>query len=68
LSGRAKVEAFIFERARDERARWTGWIARTAPTLAHELDCDPQKAFAAVDRLTREHLAELAEAPLKATA
>ncbi len=58
LVERAEVERFIFERAHFERDQWLGWIARTAPALAHELNCDPAAAFAALDRMVREHLAE----------
>jgi hypothetical protein len=63
LVARSEVEAFVFARARMERDRWVSFVARTAPTLANELDCDPQRAFAVLDRLVREHLTELADAP-----
>lgn len=63
LVERATVERFIFERARFERDQWIGWIARSAPELAAALDVDLQAAFAAMDRLVRAHLVELARTP-----
>jgi len=60
---RAEVEAAAFGRARYERDAWHGFTARAAVTLAGELSCDPQKTHAALDRLIREHLKELAATP-----
>jgi hypothetical protein len=65
LIGRDVVEKFVFERGRAERDAWVSWIARTAPALAQELDVDPQKAFAFLDRAVREHLIELSEAKVE---
>lgn len=64
LVERASVGKFIFERARFERDRWVGWIARSAPELAAALDCDPHATFSALDRVVRDHLVELAMSPL----
>ena len=58
---RETLESFLFARARDERDQWIGFIARTAPILAHDLDCDLQKSFAVLDRLIREQLLALAK-------
>jgi hypothetical protein len=62
LISRDIVERFVFERARAERDVWIGWIARTAPALAHELQSDPQATFAALDRIVRENLLEISQA------
>jgi hypothetical protein len=53
------AENLVFEEARKIRDGLIAWVARTAPALAHELDADPQATFSALDRLIREHLAEL---------
>ena len=62
LISREVVERFVFERARAERDVWIGWIARTAPILARELEVNSQKAFAILDRIVREHLQEISQA------
>jgi hypothetical protein len=63
LIDRAAAEKAIFERARLERDAHLAWISRAAPELAAETGADPRAAFAALDRLMREHLAQLAETP-----
>ena len=64
LVSRDAAERFVFEAARDIRDGILAWVSRTAPALARELDADPQATFAALDRLVREHLAELSEGKL----
>lgn len=64
LVDRVKAEAAIFDRARMERDRWIGWTARTAPTIAAATGADPTQVFTMLDKLVREHLAELAATPL----
>lgn len=64
LIEKAVVEKTVFERARYERDAWLGWIQRAAPELAAELECDPAKCFALLDRLVRENLADIAKTPL----
>jgi hypothetical protein len=63
LVPKAAAEAAIFGRARFERDRWTGWIARAAPALAAKLGTDPAVTFGALDKAVRDHLAELARTP-----
>lgn len=63
LITREDVARAAFGRARFERDAWTGWASRTASVLAAELGTDPQRTFAALDRLVREQLAELAATP-----
>ena len=63
LISREDVARAAFGRARYERDAWTGWASRVAMILASELNADPQKTFAALDRLVREQLAELASTP-----
>lgn len=46
-----------------ERDAWIGWAARAAQELAAETGGDPEATFAALDRMVREHLAELAGTP-----
>ncbi|KZK75384.1 hypothetical protein PsW64_05288 [Pseudovibrio sp. W64] len=55
----------IFERARGERDAWMGWASRAASTLSAELGSDPRETYAILDRIVRDHLADLAETPLK---
>jgi phage terminase Nu1 subunit (DNA packaging protein) len=57
---RAAVERAVFVRARSERDAWSNWSARVAPQLATELRADPAATFAALDRMVREQLAEMA--------
>ena len=60
LVPRAAAENFIFEEARKIRDGLIGWVSRSAPIIAAELECEPQLVFAVLDRLIREHLADLA--------
>ncbi len=68
LVSRAEVKAAVFARARRERDTHMAWVARTAPQLAAELDADPARTFASLDRLMREHLFDLARTPLQVLA
>lgn len=54
----------VFARARAERDAHLAWVQRTAPLLAAELGADPRATFAALDRMMREHLEQLADLPL----
>lgn len=63
LIDRLEAENFTFEKGRQYRDSWLGWLARTAPALAAKLSADPQLVFAELDRLVRAHLVELSEAP-----
>jgi hypothetical protein len=54
----------IFARARAERDAYLAWVQRVAPILAAEAGGDPNRTFAILDRMMREHLAHLAETPL----
>lgn len=67
LLDRAEVEKAIFERARFERDAWIGWASRAATELSAEIGGDQRTTFAVLDRLTREHLAELAAIELPLT-
>lgn len=64
LVQRKAVDRFLFERARLERDSWMSWPARIAPGLAAALDADPAALEAALGRLVREHLQELADTPM----
>jgi hypothetical protein len=63
LVPRDAAERYVFEELRKVRDNLIGWVARSAPVVAHELDADPQLTFATLDRLVREFLTELAHAP-----
>jgi hypothetical protein len=62
---RKAAEKAIFERARAERDSWLSFVSRAAPDLAAELDAEPARCFAVLDRLIREHLRELSQRPLE---
>ncbi|HSI42119.1 MAG TPA: hypothetical protein VLA00_16365 [Xanthobacteraceae bacterium] len=64
LVDRSEAERILFERARFERDAWTGWAARAAASVAAESGGSEAAVFATLDRLVREHLAELAGTPL----
>lgn len=64
LVDRAATERIIFERANLERDKWIGWIARASSAIAAEAEIEPTKVFAALDRLVRDHLTQLAATPL----
>lgn len=66
LVDRAATENAIVARARLERDAHLNWVMRTAPVLAGEIGADPARTFAALDRMMREHLAELSETPISA--
>jgi len=55
----------VFARARAERDAHIAWVQRSAPLIAGELGADPNKTFAVLDRLMREHLEQLADTPLE---
>ncbi|WP_090069186.1 hypothetical protein [Cohaesibacter marisflavi] len=65
LIDRMAAKQAIFSRARAERDAWIGWASRASVALASELEADPKDAFALMDKLVRDHLADLAELPLK---
>ena len=64
LIDRGEAERVIFARARQERDAWLGFASRAAAVLAAEAGVDPGRAFQVLDRIIREHLAELAATPL----
>ncbi|MEO1511998.1 MAG: hypothetical protein AAFU70_08000 [Planctomycetota bacterium] len=66
LVDRDAARRAVFERARAERDAHLAFVARAAPELAAESDADPAALFAALDRMMREHLAQLAETPFDA--
>jgi hypothetical protein len=65
LVNRSAVKAAVFARAKAERDAHMAWVARVTPLLAAELGADPARTFAALDRLMREHLVDLARIPLR---
>lgn len=54
----------VFARARAERDAHLAWVQRAAPILAAEAGGDPNRTFAILDRMMREHLEHLAGTPL----
>lgn len=64
LVNRATVRGAVFARAKAERDEHMAWLARITPLLASELGADPARTFAALDRLMREHLVDLARMPM----
>jgi hypothetical protein len=52
-------------RARFEREAWIGWVNRAAPEIASATNADLQSVVAVLDRLVRDHLANLAQTPLE---
>lgn len=64
LVNRAIVRGAVFARAKAERDAHMAWIARVTPLLSAELGADPARTFAALDRLMRKHLVDLARMPL----
>lgn len=65
LVDRFAAERVIFERSRGERDAWIGWASRASTDIASHLNADPAEAFSLLDKLVRDHLADLAELPLK---
>jgi len=63
LVDREAVRRIAFERARFERDAHLGFAARAAPLIAAEAGGDVGVIFAALDKVMREHLLALAEAP-----
>jgi hypothetical protein len=73
LADRAKAVAQVFRLAREERDAWVNWPARVAAMMAAELSAsgsdaagdavqvDQHSLHTVLERLVREHLAELAE-------
>jgi hypothetical protein len=64
LVNRSAVKVAVFARAKAERDAHMAWVARVTPLLAAELGADPARTFAALDRLMRDHLVDLARIPL----
>ena len=64
LVHRSVVKGAVFARAKAERDAHMAWVARVTPLLAAEIGADPARTFAALDRLMREHLVDLARMPL----
>jgi hypothetical protein len=64
LVNRSVVRGAVFARAKAERDAHMAWVARVTPLLSAELGADPARTFAALDRLMREHLVDLARLPL----
>jgi hypothetical protein len=60
-----EATATVFARARAERDAHIAWVQRCAPLIAGELGADPNRTFAVLDRLMREHLDYLSETPLE---
>lgn len=66
LVERAAVERSVFARFRMERDAWSSWASRVAPVLAAELGCDGVVLATALERLVRQHQAELSDTPFSA--
>jgi hypothetical protein len=64
LISRAEAAAAAFEFNRLVRDAWLGWASRTAPVLAGEVGVSVEGLFGPLERLVREHLAELAALPV----
>ena len=62
---RFTAERVIFERARTERDAWIGWASRASVQIASELQTDPGDTFSLLDKMVRDHLADLADLPVK---
>jgi hypothetical protein len=61
LVDRAKAVAQVFKLAREERDAWVNWPARVTAMMAAELEVDPHRLHAVLERQVRDHLADLAE-------
>jgi hypothetical protein len=64
LIDRAATLQAIEGRARFERDAWIGWVNRAAPEIA-TAGTELAAVVAVLDRLVREHLAQIAETPLE---
>jgi len=64
LISKDEVKIFVFTRARKERNALLGWIMRTSPLMAADLQVDPTLMFSVLDRYVREHLTEVSKASL----
>ncbi len=62
---RATVQKAVFDRARLERDSWLSFASRASAVLATEAGVDPGRSFPILDRIVRQHLAELAATPLR---
>lgn len=66
LVDRESARRAVFARARAERDAHLAFVARAAPLLAAESDANEAALFAALDRMMRDHLAQLDETPFDA--
>lgn len=68
LVDRRAVEAHVFDLARKERDSWLQLPARVAANMAAELDVDAHAMEQLLDRVIRDHLAEMAEIKIELAA
>lgn len=64
LCDRAEVQRGLAAWGIAQRDAWIAWCSRAAPELAADLGTDLGRAFAALDRLVRTQLIDIADAPL----
>lgn len=65
LVDRARTVQTVFALARELREYWQTWPARVAPDMAAELGVSPKDCQRVLDRLVREHLADMADGKLR---
>lgn len=68
LVDRRAVEAHVFDLARKERDSWLQLPARVSANMAAELDVDAHAMEQLLDRVIRDHLAEMAEIKIELSA
>lgn len=61
LVDRTQAVSLIYQLARQERDAWQMWPTRVAAALASEIGADTHQVQIALERLVREHLAQLAD-------
>lgn len=64
LCDRAEIQRGLAAWGIAQRDAWIAWCSRAAPELAAELGSDLGRVFAALDRLVRAQLIDIADAPL----
>lgn len=61
LVDRSQAVALIYRLARQERDAWQMWPTRVAAAMASEIGADTHQVQIALEKLVREHLAQLAD-------